>query len=397
MKARIRMQQAPLFSLTDRSGAGRRVKAMRGFTLVELLVAVAIGLLTTLVIAQVLLFSEGQKRTTTSGTDAQINGAQAIYTLQRDLQMAGYGFASSPDILGCPIYARFNSADIATGAGTPTFASVLAPVVIDASDANRNVIRILGSLKANYAVPLQVILPSYNPAGAGTLKTVFPVTSNLGVRSGDLMLAAKFDGSRCEVFKVTADPTVDGQINRADEVATWNATAFPTLVYTFGDILVNLGSVLDHRYAISNTNTNANTLQLSRFSASSPTAVAAPTDLFPNIVILQALYGKDTNADGIVDTYDQVTPDTNAKWRQVRSIRIVVVAQSSQYEKEVVTSAKPLWDVGTTTSVSPATAACGASKCITLNVDTTVGNDWQHYRYKVFDTVIPLINLLWTS
>jgi type IV pilus assembly protein PilW len=372
---------------------GRPLNTTRGFTLVELLVAVVIGLLTTLVVAQVLLFSESQKRTTTAGTDAQLNGAQAIYAIQRDLQMAGYGFASSPELLGCPIYARFNGSEIATGAGTPTFATILAPVLIDASDANRNTIRILSSAKPGYAIPLQVILPSYNPVGAGTLKTVFPVTSNLGVRSGDVMLAAKLDLSRCEVFKVTADPTVDGQINRADEVATWNDTAFPTKVYTFGDILINLGSVLDHRYAVSSTNT----LQLSRFSASAPVAAVTPADLFPNIVILQALYGKDTNTDGIVDTYDQVTPDTNAKWRQVRSIRIVLVAQSSQYEKDVVTSAKPLWDVGTATTVSPTPASCGSSKCITLNVDTTVGDDWQHYRYKVFDTVIPLINLLWTS
>ena len=387
MKARIPMQQAPLFSST------KPVRAMRGFTLVELLVAVVIGLLTTLVVAQVLLFSESQKRTTTAGTDAQLNGAQALYAIQRDLQMAGYGFTSSPALLGCPIYAKYNGADIATGAGTPTFATVLAPVVIDASDANRNVVQVLSSAKPSYAIPLQVILPSYNPGGAGTLKTVFPVTSNLGVRLGDIMLAAKFNAARCEAFKVTADPTADGQINRADDVATWNPTGFPTQVYTFGDILLNLGSVLDHRYAISATNT----LQLRRFSASSPATAATPTDLFPNIVILQALYGKDTNADGIVDTYDQVTPTTNAGWIQVRSVRIVLVAQSSQYEKDVVTSANPLWDVGTATTVSPTPATCGASKCITLNVNTTVGTDWQHYRYKVFDTVIPLINLLWTS
>ena len=52
-----------------------------GFTLVELMVAMVIGLVTTLVITQVLAFSEGQKRTTTSGSDAQVNGSLALYTL----------------------------------------------------------------------------------------------------------------------------------------------------------------------------------------------------------------------------------------------------------------------------------------------------------------------------
>lgn len=387
------MQPARPFWSTKR--IGRRPASMRGFTLVELMVAIVIGLLTTVVVAQVLLFSEGQKRTTTSGADAQINGAQAIYAIQRDLQMAGYGFSSSTNLLGCPIYAKFNNVDIATGAATPTFPSVLAPVVIDSTDVDRNAIRVLASAKVSYAIPMQVILTSYNPLGAGTLKTVFPVTSVLGVRSGDLLLAAKADASRCEVFKASADPTVDGQINRENEAATWNAVQFPSAVYSFGDMVINLGTVLDHTYAIS----AENSLQLTRFSMATPAAVPSPAELYPNIVILQALYGKDTNADGAVDTYDRVTPTSAALWRQVLAIRVAVVAQSNQYEKEVVTSAKPLWNVGSTATVNvtPATISCGGSKCITLNVDTTVGADWQHYRYKVFDTVIPLLNLLWTS
>jgi type IV pilus assembly protein PilW len=391
MKVHTLMQPAPLFLSTKRTG--RRPAGMRGFTLVELMVSVVIGLVTTVVVAQVLLFSEGQKRTTTSGADAQVNGAQAIYGLQRDLQMAGYGFSSSTNILGCPIYAKFNNVDIATDAATPTFPSILAPVVIDSTDVNRNAIHILGSDKGSYAIPMQVILPSYNPLGAGTLKTVFPVSSALGVRSGDLLLAAKANGSRCEVFKATADPTVDGQINREDEAATWNAAQFPSVVYSFGDMVVNLGTVLHHSYAIS----AGNALQLTRFSVATPASMPSPNELYPNIVILQALYGKDTNADGTVDTYDRDTPASAADWRQVLAIRVAVVAQSNQYEKEVVTSAKPLWDVGPTADVTPATTSCGSSKCITLNVDETVGADWQHYRYKVFDTVVPLLNLLWTS
>ena len=218
--------------------------------------------------------------------------------------------------------------------------------------------------------------------------------SALGVRAGDLMLAAQQDASRCEVFSASADPTVDGEVNRADG-GTWNAAGFPSLVYGNGDALINLGSLIDHRYSVSATNT----LQLAQYSIASPNTAPTARDVYPNIVILQALYGKDTDADGIVDTYDRVTPTNTAAWQQVRSIRVAVVARSAQYEKDLVTTANPLWDVGTTTTVTvtPAAAACGSSQCITLNVQTTVGSDWQHYRYKVFDTVVPLRNLLWTS
>ncbi len=92
-------------------------------------------------------------------------------------------------------------------------------------------------------------------------------------------------------------------------------------------------------------------------------------------------------------------PTTNAGWRQVIAIRLVVVARSDQYEQEEVTNANLQWDVGSTpaTTIAPpgeAPSACGASMCLPLKVDHLP--DWKHYRYKQFDTVIPLRNMLWT-
>jgi type IV pilus assembly protein PilW len=315
--------------------------------------------------------------------------------------MAGYGFASVATILGCPIYAKYNSVDLATGAAidpatgaaTPKFATKLAPVIIDSTtDANKNTIRVLSSSKASYAIPIPIAAPGYAPLAAGN--AVFPVTSVLGVRSGDLMIASKVDGSRCEVFKVTADPTTDTEINRADETATWNPNLFPGTSFGYGDMLINMGSVMDHKYSVSATNN----LQLTSYPSTTPSTTPAAADVYQGIVILLAMYGKDTNGDGTVDTYDQTTPTTTADWLKVRTIRLALVARSEQYEKEVVTTANPLWDVGSATTVtSPATSTCGVSKCITLDVQTVVGNDWQHYRYKVFDTVIPILNVLWAS
>ena len=90
-----------------------RAAAQAGVTLIELMVGLVVGLLAVLVISQVMLTSEGQKRTATGGADAQISGALALYTLQRDLEQAGYGIASNPSIFGCPLSARFNGAAIA--------------------------------------------------------------------------------------------------------------------------------------------------------------------------------------------------------------------------------------------------------------------------------------------
>ena len=60
-------------------------------TLVELMVALLLGLVTTYFIAQVFAVAEGQKRTATFGSDAQVNGAVALNTLRRHVLSAGYG------------------------------------------------------------------------------------------------------------------------------------------------------------------------------------------------------------------------------------------------------------------------------------------------------------------
>jgi len=122
------------------------------------------------------------------------------------------------------------------------------------------------------------------------------------------------------------------------------------------------------------------------------TAATEDQELFPQVVNLQALYGKDTNSDGVVDTYNTTTPTTNALWRQVLAIRLAVVVRSVNFDKQEVTTAEPLWDVGTSATVT-GSAACGGSQCLSLKVDGLA--DWKHYRYTVFDVVAPLRNLLW--
>ena len=67
-----------------KAGSARRL-ASRGVTLVELLVGMTIGLLSVVIITQVMAVSEEQKRTTSSGSDAQVNGALALSSLQREV------------------------------------------------------------------------------------------------------------------------------------------------------------------------------------------------------------------------------------------------------------------------------------------------------------------------
>ena len=66
-------------------------RLQQGFSLVEMMVGLVIGLIATLIIVQTFSSFEGNKRSTTGTSDAQTNGNIGLYIMQRELQFAGYG------------------------------------------------------------------------------------------------------------------------------------------------------------------------------------------------------------------------------------------------------------------------------------------------------------------
>ena len=367
--------------------------SQRGFTLVELMIGMLIGLLAVLVITQVMAVAEGKKRSVSMGSDAQTNGALALFSLQRDMEMSGYGVAASPDALGCNVKWQYDTS------GTPANFT-LAPVVINFGAAGApDAITVLQARMAGFSTPMLLT------ANHLQTDTSFIVGSSFGTTAGNLMIAVpkpQGAGTWCTLFNVTNDttsplttlgPTRVPHVTGA--TGKWNQSSLlPAAGYVAGSYLLNTGAMVYRTYSI-NTVNDAQNLQLTELSPVN--GVTTSQDMFPQIVNLQAMYGKDTDGDGAVDTYDNITPTTNAGWLQVLAIRIAVVARSNQYEKDIVTASAPQWDVGTTATVTgPTTATCnGSSKCITLKVNQLA--DWQHYRYKVYDTVVPLRNMLWNS
>jgi type IV pilus assembly protein PilW len=235
----------------------------------------------------------------------------------------------------------------------------------------------------------------------------FFVNATVGIREGDLMLAVPpvIDANNwCSVFNVTGlggagggGGQGQGQGGGQNQVlhdpgnnGPWNqpggSTIFPDAGYPAGSILLNLGPLVNRTYSVGANNT----LQLTTLDASTGTA---PTrDLFPGIVNLQAYYGLDTDDDGTVDRYTATTPATNAGWRQLVTVRIAIVARSAQFEKEDVTFADPQWDVGEAVPVD-SSVDCDGSKCVTLKVSHLA--DWKRYRYKIYNVVVPVRNMLW--
>ncbi len=117
--------------------------------MVELLIGMLIGLVTTVVIAQVLVASENRRRGTSSGADAQVNGAVALYSIQRDLQGAGYGMSVGDNTFGCTIGASYNGVTKALPAYQPLR---ITDGVAGAPDA----ITLYASSKNSYTVPTRL-------------------------------------------------------------------------------------------------------------------------------------------------------------------------------------------------------------------------------------------------
>lgn len=349
-------------------------------SLVELLVAAAIGIIASLAIFQVFAVFEGQKRTTTSGGEAQTSGTLALFTVERELRQAGYGI-NNLEFLGCKIQGR----DALSGSN---FTLDLIPVVITqgAAGAPDTITVMYGSGE---------LLP--NPASISqsmpSASSDFKVSNPYGFQEGDIVIAAEA-GKDCTLAQVSnlpggAIPTgevvhnpgkyTDPNTGTQKDVR-YNPSAMPPgsgIPYTTNAKLFNIGSLPSNNiYSVQNG-------QLVRQQMLFGSVPPGATPLFDNVVQLQAQYGKDTNSDGVVDLFDEITPATAAQWAQVLAVRVAVVARSGLYEKEEVSSATiRMWE-------DSAAAPTTAGPVWNLTADD------RHYRYKVFQTVVPLRNLIW--
>jgi type IV pilus assembly protein PilW len=371
--------------------------SQKGFTLIEMMVGLLLAMLTSIIVAQVMVKAEGNRRATTSGSDAQVNGALALFSLQRDIQSAGYGLAVNTAGLGCTVNYNYN------GTGS---SFTLAPVVItQGATGAPDTIRVLSSAKNGFSVPVLLTAAHAQAASYFTVKSAF------GTAAGDLVVAVPSTygtGIQCALLQVVESTsyTVGDTIIPHVNTGLWNSstTIVPSTGYASGSTLVNLGSMVNRQFSI---DANHN-LVYQELTATSGAESGAGTDgqsptrtVFSQIVNMQALYGIDTNADGLVDTYTSVTPTSFTGWKQVMTIRLALVARSANYEKDVVTSTQPQWDLGSNSTISDLSAIAASctntssTTCLVLKVNGDT--DWQHYRYRVYDTIVPLRNLLWNS
>jgi type IV pilus assembly protein PilW len=392
----------------------------RGFSMVELMVAMVISLIGVIIIFQVFEASEGVRRTTTSGGDAQQNGAVALYLMERDLRNSGMGVNDT-------IYAGCNIVGYDSSRTAPNFPPlgntlILAPVFVTAGGTATTP----DQLTVLYGSQIQIANSTTLVANMGSATSPLVVQTRFGFRPGDLLLLLEpGSGKNCAFMEVTSLPAIpSNQVNHdtgtytlsagASVASRFNPAAGMGVVYGGANTanvtrVFNLGNLHDdtnfpasqnvtvpiyNTYAVAN-----NTLTVSNGFVISG-GVPAVNSVADNIVHLRADYGVDDGVndgsvtyntvyaagDGIVDRFISATPN----WSQVIAIRIAVVARSALPEKPSAGAGAPC---DTTTAAPTWSGNTGVTRSFDLSADA----NWKCYRYRVFETTVPLRNWIWKS
>jgi type IV pilus assembly protein PilW len=362
----------------------------------EVMISLVIGMLLVLVIYQVYEISEGQKRTITTGSDAQQNASYAAHVIGRDISMAGNGIASTaPDLYPC-VFLR------------PI------PVLIEpgATDDDPDKITVFygGSSSLSTAVPM-----TQNAAGAQPYRVPSRVGFSAHPTDDDKSdLIAAVQGPNCTVSRINRGGVA---IDPATGLATISHTPLSGNLagnYNSGlAMLVNLGQEASMGRIEYTVDAVDHVLRMQN---------RLPTDgpvnpVINDVVALKAQYGVNANCDGVLvwksptdagwslaDVQAMPLPSAppfcvagTPSLRQIQAIRIAIVTRSAQYEKEVVTPQLPAgMPAGKLGLFCDSALTCAVTMDMT-RFDTTHAADYGHYRYKVLETAIPLRNALWNT
>ncbi|QRF57573.1 PilW family protein [Variovorax paradoxus] len=372
-----------------------------GLTLIELLVAMVIGLVVTLAVTSTVIFGESTKRSTTSVNDMNQSGSFAAYQLDRVIRSAGSGFTQSWDlgVYGCPLQAKRGTTSLlprsavfpapfekflGNAAGVANLR--MAPVLIgkgQSSDGKSDVLLVMSGNAAAGDVPRPIL-------AKGASDNIMRLDNTVQIKKNDIVLVSQV-GKDCLIEQVDS-AFVDSASN---ELLTLNGTYYTagtgttlaTLTGSGAAYLTPLGNATAQNVQFQLFGVGANatlfSYDLLRFDGND-----APQAMAEGVTAMYAIYGLDTNTDGILNEWKapdatgfdiKTMMETPALSRQVVAVRVALVLRTSTYEKEAVSSTIPAMFVGT-----------GAAR----NAVTLTSDDDKHYRWRVVEFTVPLRNVL---
>jgi type IV pilus assembly protein PilW len=382
--------------------------AQRGFSLVEILVAMVIALIGMLVIFQSFDTFEAQKRTTTNSVDAQENGLLALANIEREVRLAGYGLFYGNQ-LAC------NRMNQWSGAATQV---PIMPIQITDGGAASDTIVTNYSTSAFGSLPAQLLLDTTT---SNTVLQINNSTRTAGFSVGNYILVANplrgFSCTRLQVSAATlaadgnslALTVASGGSTPANPPAATNLFATtPNPVASYGNspaepsIVINMGGFSRNQYSVvMNATTREGELQQLDLTAAAATAVS----LASGVVAMQAQLGvsatpqtQEINAwVNPTGTWAPTAITINDIGR-VKAVRVAIVTRSSQIERATTGNVtNPCTTSMGTVNNGPCAWDDAGSSIAAPQIDLSGDANWRRYRYRVYETIIPLRNVMWQS
>lgn len=378
----------------------RPIEPARGFTLVELMVAIAIGMVLTMALTTVMIRQDAGKRTLVSNNDLSLTTSYISYALDRELRSAGSGFTQDwRNSIGCLLRAARGGTQVLprTAAFPAPFAAVpqqvrLAPLLIHAGAGTdgSDVLALATGAAGRGETPIRVQPAS---ATASSLR----LTSTIGLRGNDLVLVAE-DGVGCVLQQVAA-PFTGGANQLLNFGGTYagaeidslplasfgvGSTAFVSLLgNTAGNLpMLRLIGVGDDATLV-----GLDMLQLDGTDTAQP--------LVDGVVDLRALYGVDSDADGRIDSWVAPTAvgftaaaltdgslAARERLMRIMAVRIGMVLRSDRIEREDVAASS-------LTLFGDLDAA--------LHYTHAIDAGLRHQRFRAVEFTVPLRNVMITA
>jgi type IV pilus assembly protein PilW len=348
------------------------------------MVGLAIAMIATVAMFGTFGVSERMKRTTTGAADAQSNGAIAMYLLERDAKMAGWGLQVS-EFANCDtFYTWHDSKGGAIDDNATAGSSILASVVIADGGTGPDAVTIQyyddpASQTFDFGV---TSIRSSMPQPS----SVFKVASVQSCAEGELVLVSQ--GDHCTLAQISSKNTSSLDLYHAKGVNwpynpdTPDMVGWPT--YTAGAKLQCFQQLYRRTYQVAGT-------QLELVQPDSA-GVMQTFPVAPEILDLQAQYGiADAGGGQQVNQWVNATgvfsKPTITNIKRIKAIRVAMLARSATYEKP---------DAAGNCNATTDTAATGWSSWATFTT-SRLPTDWKCYRYKPFEITIPLRNIIWAK
>jgi type IV pilus assembly protein PilW len=316
-----------------------------GFSLVELMVSMALSLMLLGGVVAVFMSSRASYEATDRLSRIQENGRFALDEIARDVRSAGFvGCARAPTYLSTSLNSNTNVLwDFLDGAvrgfqfsSASTWAPVLDTTVVTSAADGSDVLALRIPKREATPLRLQADMTS------GTDDITVPNTTTSGLSTGDIALAYSCEAQA--FFYVSS--FAGGVITHAQTTGIVPGNANNNVNYAFrtNAEVIPVQTVI--YYVRQSSAAAAGVGPADATSLWRKVGSAAPEELVEGVQQMQLQFGVDTNGDAVVDNY--VTANAVTSWAQVYSVSVALLVRSlEEYDtdRDLKTTGYQLLDV----------------------------------------------------